>query len=164
MYDVWFQFDLTVVNVTGEILSIRWHWRWDQIQITHHTDVHLVKASMTSTVRTLSDTDPVDRHRAFHGSHRAPGTRAWERNLGLRFLAFVFIESGTGEVRNSKQRHRRYADQSNNNSGELGLCRNCGRAYPHPDGRETCPAWGKPCCLCSKPNHFARQCRCASQL
>ena len=34
--------------------------------------------------------------------------------------------------------------------------RNCGRRYPH-DGR--CPATGKICNNCEKPNHFANECR-----
>ena len=32
------------------------------------------------------------------------------------------------------------------------ICRNCGRAYPHEGA---CPAKGKTCNYCKKPNHFA---------
>ena len=39
---------------------------------------------------------------------------------------------------------------------EQQTCRNCGRIYPH-DGR--CPATGKICNICEKPNHFANECR-----
>ena len=37
-------------------------------------------------------------------------------------------------------------------------CRNCGGSWPHPGGRESCPAFGKTCESCKKPNHFWRQC------
>ncbi|XP_052806251.1 uncharacterized protein K02A2.6-like [Mya arenaria] len=35
-------------------------------------------------------------------------------------------------------------------------CRACGYEYPH---KQTCPAKGKTCNLCKKPNHFSRCCR-----
>ena len=38
-------------------------------------------------------------------------------------------------------------------------CRNCGGSYPHAGGREACPALGKSCSFCSKPNHFSKVCR-----
>ena len=43
---------------------------------------------------------------------------------------------------------------------EQQTCRNCGRKYPH-DGR--CPATGKICNKCGKPNHFANVCRSTAQ-
>ena len=43
---------------------------------------------------------------------------------------------------------------------EQQTCRNCGRNYPH-DGR--CPATGKICNKCGKPNHFANVCRSTAQ-
>ena len=36
-------------------------------------------------------------------------------------------------------------------------CRNCGGTFPHKDF--PCPAKGKECNLCKKPNHFASVCR-----
>ena len=39
-------------------------------------------------------------------------------------------------------------------------CRNCGGAWPHAG---QCPANGKQCRKCQKPNHFARVCRGQSQ-
>ena len=36
-------------------------------------------------------------------------------------------------------------------------CRNCGFTWPHKDG--PCPAKGKMCNTCGKPNHFSRVCR-----
>lgn len=38
-------------------------------------------------------------------------------------------------------------------------CRNCGGIFPHPNGKESCPAYGKECRSCRRPNHFAAQCR-----
>lgn len=37
-------------------------------------------------------------------------------------------------------------------------CRNCGSTHPY----RQCPAFGKSCSSCSKPNHFAAQCRSRS--
>ena len=37
-------------------------------------------------------------------------------------------------------------------------CRNCGGTFPHPSSRP-CPAKGKTCLNCKKPNHFAKVCR-----
>ena len=38
-------------------------------------------------------------------------------------------------------------------------CRNCGGTFPHKDS--PCPAKGRECNLCKKPNHFASVCRSA---
>jgi hypothetical protein len=43
------------------------------------------------------------------------------------------------------------------------LCRNCGKAYPHAGGREACPAFGKVCFKCNKPNHWSKCCRSTTQ-
>lgn len=37
-------------------------------------------------------------------------------------------------------------------------CAGCGKAL-HPKGRTFCPAWGKTCNKCRKPNHFMNVCR-----
>ena len=37
-------------------------------------------------------------------------------------------------------------------------CSGCGKAL-HPKGRTFCPAWGKTCNKCKKPNHFVNVCR-----
>ena len=38
-------------------------------------------------------------------------------------------------------------------------CRNCGHDWPHPGGRENCPANGHICKKCGKPNHFEAVCK-----
>lgn len=38
-------------------------------------------------------------------------------------------------------------------------CRNCGKEWPHPGGQKNCPARGKSCSTCDKPNHFSSVCR-----
>lgn len=40
-------------------------------------------------------------------------------------------------------------------------CSGCGQAL-HPKGRSSCPAWGKNCRKCGKPNHFVSVCRSPS--
>ena len=38
-------------------------------------------------------------------------------------------------------------------------CRNCGGIWPHINGKQSCPAYGRKCHSCSRSNHFARCCR-----
>lgn len=49
---------------------------------------------------------------------------------------------------------RKLNDQESSNKKK---CGKCGYEYPHKDNR--CPADGKTCSLCKRPNHFARCCR-----
>jgi len=42
-------------------------------------------------------------------------------------------------------------------------CFNCGGAYPHDAGKQSCPAYQKTCYRCSKKNHFSRYCRQKSE-
>lgn len=42
-------------------------------------------------------------------------------------------------------------------------CRNCGGAYPHAKGKESCPAFGRTCHSCKKDHHFAKYCRSSDQ-
>ena len=37
-------------------------------------------------------------------------------------------------------------------------CFHCGGVFPHPGGREKCPAWGKKCRRCGNPNHLEKKC------
>ena len=41
-------------------------------------------------------------------------------------------------------------------------CRNCGGPWPHSNN--ICPAKGKSCLNCGKPNHFAKVCRSATRM
>ena len=43
--------------------------------------------------------------------------------------------------------------------GESRKCRNCGKGYPHPGEKTSCPAYGKSCRGCGKLNHFEAVCR-----
>jgi hypothetical protein len=43
--------------------------------------------------------------------------------------------------------------------GASGKCRNCGKGYPHPGGKTSCPAYGKICRGCGKQNHYEAVCR-----
>ena len=90
------------------------------------------------------------------------------------------IENGPGETREAvaavhndraqQPRHqppppspppssRRPRDGNMRSSPAGQTCRNCGGSYPHAGGRESCPALGKSCNFCSKPNHFSQVCR-----
>ena len=58
-----------------------------------------------------------------------------------------------GKSSSSKSRDR------NTTFGESRNCRNCGKGYPHPGGKTSCPAYGKSCRGCGKQNHFEAVCR-----
>ncbi len=47
----------------------------------------------------------------------------------------------------------------NNAPGASRKCRNCGKGYPHPGGKTSCPVYGKSCRGCGKQNHFEAVCR-----
>ncbi len=47
----------------------------------------------------------------------------------------------------------------NNAPGGSRKCRNCGKGYPHPGGKTSCPAYGKSCRGCGKQNHFEAVCK-----
>jgi len=74
-----------------------------------------------------------------------------------RSSAVAAVRSRNNNRRPQPQQHR--VAETNNTDRR---CRNCGGVFPHPGGRTSCPAWGKQCRLCLKPNHFARQCRSAT--
>ena len=50
-------------------------------------------------------------------------------------------------------------DSSKRTASSKQTCRNCGKNCPHAGGRESCPAFGKNCSACTKPNHFVICCR-----
>ncbi len=50
-----------------------------------------------------------------------------------------------------------------NTIGQNMPCRNCGFNLPHKSQSGECPAKGKECAKCGKPNHFAKVCRSQSQ-
>ncbi len=47
------------------------------------------------------------------------------------------------------------AAKSTSSGKQTSVCRKCGGVYPHQNG---CPAYGKTCNYCKKPNHFVTQC------
>jgi hypothetical protein len=49
--------------------------------------------------------------------------------------------------RNFRGKSKRPQDstKTQDRSAEAKLCRGCGNNYPHPGGKEKCPAWGKVC-------------------
>ena len=57
------------------------------------------------------------------------------------------------EKKNSKKKDSQTKEQEGKN------CFSCGGKWPHPKGKETCPAWGVECKKCSKKNHFAKLCK-----
>ena len=66
------------------------------------------------------------------------------------------------QVRNIAESQRTFeinaVGQTASGTATQGSCGNCGLRLPH---RSTCPARGKPCLACGKPNHFANACRSA---
>ncbi|VDI13935.1 Hypothetical predicted protein [Mytilus galloprovincialis] len=56
-------------------------------------------------------------------------------------------------LQQDKRPEQRVNDQRVNRNNK---CRNCGGEFPH---RGKCPAQGKSCNFCKKPNHFEKMCR-----
>ena len=61
---------------------------------------------------------------------------------------------GHSDAQTRQIRPRQKKDNFNNKP-----CRNCGGTFPHKDC--PCPANGRECNLCKKPNHFTSVCRSA---
>ena len=59
-----------------------------------------------------------------------------------------------GKVHHVKQRYTKTAYKKT--TKQCVKCRNCGGEYPH---KGDCPAKGKTCNFCNKPNHFKSVCR-----
>ena len=61
----------------------------------------------------------------------------------------------------TRARHQSFSSHRGKNghstAGKSRNCRNCGRPWPHTNA--PCPARGKQCNSCGKPNHFAKFCR-----
>ncbi|CAH1233393.1 RTL1 [Branchiostoma lanceolatum] len=60
-----------------------------------------------------------------------------------------------------KARAKKQAVPQTWKTSSAGSCSYC--AKKHPPGRDACPAYGKECSACGKPNHFARACKSADQ-
>ena len=56
---------------------------------------------------------------------------------------------------NTPNRKKTPDSKSKNNNKR---CFNCGGVFPHPNGQK-CPAQGTYCTRCTKPNHYASECR-----
>lgn len=68
----------------------------------------------------------------------------------------------TLRVSSEKITWRKQRDKGNvewNKNRSKGVCRNCGRSWPHIGGASSCPAFGKECRKCTKVGHFANVCR-----
>ena len=80
------------------------------------------------------------------------------RSLKASEIQAVGIEKSLPHIPSSESLlnhiHTEKESRSSANSKE---CRNCGLKWPHKNG--PCPAKGRTCNKCGKPNHFARVCR-----
>ncbi|CAH1252898.1 Hypp1033 [Branchiostoma lanceolatum] len=66
-----------------------------------------------------------------------------------------------GAYKPGKARAKKQAVPQTWKTSSAGSCSYC--AKKHPPGRDACPAYGKECSACGKPNHFARACKSADQ-
>ena len=87
------------------------------------------------------------------------------------------LENSTNSVNSVKnnRQHVQYRNKYGNNRWGRFLqntekqqdskktCRNCGGAFPHKNGVQSCPAHGKECHNCGKTGHFSKFCRSANQ-
>ena len=53
------------------------------------------------------------------------------------------------------KKNKKHGGGKNNRS----RCSNCGFDWPHPGGKDKCPARGKTCNKCGKANHFSTVCK-----
>ena len=67
----------------------------------------------------------------------------------------------TLQILHSKQHRFKQQSTSVHSSKSSSVCRQCGFAWPHTG--KPCPAKGKTCKKCGKPNHFAKMCLTKSQ-
>ena len=58
--------------------------------------------------------------------------------------------------RNKKEKNKSSNDERTSSSKRNRTCKYCGRT--HPVQKELCPAFGKSCSKCGKPNHFSTVC------
>ena len=62
--------------------------------------------------------------------------------------------------RRDNRKHSNYNHTSNNTKHKCRGCDSTEHGYPGSNDRSTkCPAWGKDCTKCGKPNHFASVCK-----
>jgi len=121
---------------------------------------HLIQTCQSTRLRRYALSEPSWTLKQF--LDKARSMEAAERQVKT-------IESGTSVASSSvaaavraHQRRRPQPTQNDNtrrNDPPTQTCRNCGGAYPHAAGRKSCPAFGKSCNFCSKPNHFSKVCR-----
>ena len=84
------------------------------------------------------------------------------RQAAESMVAQMKVVSDTSEttINAVKSRHQTTNDisQPNTDSKPSRECWNCGRTHEYHK-KELCPAYGKTCNKCQKPNHFAAKCR-----
>ena len=71
----------------------------------------------------------------------------------------VGIKNSSYKGQNKTQTQKRWADNKNTTSkSDQKTCNRCGKFFG-PGHLKNCPAMGKNCKNCTKPNHFAKMCR-----
>ncbi|GFN79083.1 Pol polyprotein [Plakobranchus ocellatus] len=84
-------------------------------------------------------------------------TEAQTREIEKTDQACAITRSNKANTnKRSEKQNTPITSKAKQDSGRM--CRNCGGIYPHPQTKR-CPAKGKTCMACKKPNHFAKVCR-----
>ena len=69
------------------------------------------------------------------------------------------IESGINITNKMQHIKKQSRNPPAKNTQPAQTCRNCGHSWPHPGGKENCPAFNKTCRICQRRNHFASVCK-----
>lgn len=110
------------------------------------TSTRLRRKALRDTKLTL--TDLLSHGRAMETSEtQAQGIEATTTSTSVNA-----VTQGQNQRQHRGPRHQQQRSDTNKS------CRNCGGQYPHKNGRESCPAYGRECGHCGKLNHFQAHC------
>jgi len=101
----------------------------------------------------------LDKARSMEAAERQVKTIESGTTVASSSVAAVRVQQPRRQQPTQSYRRHAYNDNTRADDAPTQTCRNCGGPYPHAGGRESCPAFGKSCNFCSKPNHFSKVCR-----
>ena len=130
---------------------------------------HLIQTCQSTRLRRYALSEPswtlkqlLDKARSMEAAERQVKTIESGTTVASSSVAAVRVQQPRRQQPTQSYRRHAYNDNTRADDAPTQTCRNCGGPYPHAGGRESCdscPAFGKSCNFCSKPNHFSKVCR-----